>query len=81
MDRGRATCGGHKPTGRTTRLMRYRRIDAYYSTRLGLRRTMRRAEVVEASLHLGTGPGAGTRVVLKVPPHGQQPQQPSEGSP
>jgi hypothetical protein len=33
---------------------------------------MGRVEVLEASLHLGTGPGAGTMVVLKVPPDRQQ---------
>jgi len=32
--------------------------------------------MLEASLHLGTGPGAGTRVRLKVPPDRQQPQRP-----
>jgi hypothetical protein len=77
MDRGRATCGGQKPTAPTTRLLsEYSRIDTYYATRLGPRCTMGRAEVLEASLHLGTGPGAGTRVVLKVPPDRQQPQRP-----
>ena len=35
-----------------------------------------RAEVLEASLHLGPGPGARTRVVLKAPPDRQQPQRP-----
>jgi rhodanese-related sulfurtransferase len=52
------------------------RIDAYYDTRIGPRCTMGRAEVLEASLHLGTGGGAGTRVVLKVPPDSQQPKRP-----
>jgi hypothetical protein len=32
--------------------------------------------VLEASLHLGPVPGAGTRVVLEVPPDRQQPQLP-----
>ena len=32
--------------------------------------------MLKASLHLGTGPGAGTMVVLKVPPDRQQPQRP-----
>ena len=45
----------------------YRRIDTYYDTC-----TMGRAEVLEARLHLGTGPGTGTMVVLKVPPDRQQ---------
>jgi hypothetical protein len=52
------------------------RIDAYYDTRIGPRWTMGRAEVLDASLHLGTGPGTGTRVVLKVPPDRHQPQRP-----
>ena len=32
--------------------------------------------MLEASLHLGTGAGAGTRVVLKVPHDSQQPKRP-----
>jgi hypothetical protein len=73
MDCGRTTRGGKKPTAPTTRLIReYSRIDTYYATRLSPRCTRGRAEVLEASLHLGTGPGAGTRVVLKVPPDRQQ---------
>ena len=47
--------------------MRNGPIDAYYFTRIGPRCTMGRAEVLEASLHLGSGPGARTRVVLKMP--------------
>jgi hypothetical protein len=47
MDRGRATCGGQKPTAPTTRLIRgCSRSDAYYATRLGLCSTMERAEVL-----------------------------------
>ena len=67
MDCGRATRGGQKSTTPKTRLMRMREDQAYYDTRIGPRCTMGRAEVLEASLHLGTGPGAGTRVVLNVP--------------
>jgi hypothetical protein len=54
----------------------YSRIDAYYDTRIGPRCTMGRAQVLDANLHLGPGPGAGTRVVLKVPPDSQQPKRP-----
>jgi len=73
MDCGRTTRGGQKPTTPTTRLIReYSTIDTYYAARLGPRCTMRRAEVLEASMRLGTRPGAGTRVVLKVPPDRQQ---------
>ena len=58
MDRVRAASGGQKPTAPTTRLMRkYCVIDGYYDTRIKPRCTMGRAEVLEASLHLGTGPG------------------------
>jgi signal transduction histidine kinase len=82
MGRGRATRGGQKPTAPTTRLIRgYSRINAYYAARLGLRSTRERAEVLGGSLHLDTRPGAGTRVELRVPLDGRQPQQPSEVSP
>ena len=73
MDRGRTTNRGQKPTAPTTRLIgEYSRIGTYFAARLGPRRTRGRAEVLEASLHLGTGPGAGARVVLKWPPDRQQ---------
>jgi hypothetical protein len=68
MDRGRATCGGQKPTAPTTRLIGYSlRINAYYATWLGLCSTMERAEVLGGSRHLNARPGAGTRVELRVP--------------
>ncbi len=52
MDRGRATCGGQKPTALTTRLIRgySLRINAYYATRLGLCSMRERTEM------LGGGP-------------------------
>jgi hypothetical protein len=69
MDRGRATCGGQKPTAPTTRLIRgySLRLYAYYATRLGLCSTMERAEVLGEGIHLEVRPGAGTRVELRVP--------------
>ena len=42
------------------------------TTTLGSVRVARRGGSRCWSLHLGTGPGAGTRVVLKVPPDRQQ---------
>jgi hypothetical protein len=48
MDRGRATCGGQKPTAPTTRLIRGYglMINAYYATRLGLRSMRERTEML-----------------------------------
>jgi len=66
MDRGRATCGGQKPTAATTRLIRgYNRIDAYCATQLGLRSTRAKAEVLGGSPHLDARPGGGARVLVK----------------
>ena len=46
MDRGRSARGGQKPTIPTTRLIKgYSRINAYYTTRLGLR-SMRKRPVM-----------------------------------
>jgi hypothetical protein len=67
MDRGRATCGGQKPTAPTTRLIRgCSRIDAYYATGLGLCATMERAEVLGEHTSRREA-RAGTRVELRVP--------------
>ena len=68
MDRGRATCGGHKPTAPTTMLIRgCSEIDAYYATGLGLRSTMERAEVLGGSLHLDVRPRGCPSTELRVP--------------
>ena len=62
MDRGRATCGGQKPTAPTTRLIRgCSRIDAYYATGLGLCATMERAEVLRGTYISTRGAGAALR--------------------
>jgi hypothetical protein len=59
MDRGRATCGGQKPTAPTTRLIRVNSmINAYYATRLGLRSMRERTEMLGGDLRVDSGPGA-----------------------
>jgi len=82
MDRGRATCGGQKPTAPTTRLIRAYslRINAYYVTRLGLRFVRERTEMLGRNLRVDSGSGTGTRAELRVPLDGRL-QQPSERSP
>jgi hypothetical protein len=62
MDRGRATCGGQKPTAPTTRLIRGNSmINAYYATRLGLRSMRERTEMLGGDLRVDSGPGAAPR--------------------
>jgi hypothetical protein len=60
MDRGRATCGGQKPTAPTTRLIRgcSLRINAYYATWLGMRSMRERTEMLGGDLRVDSGPGA-----------------------
>jgi hypothetical protein len=59
MDRGRATCGGQKPTAPTTRLIRgYSRINAYYPTRLGLHPTRESVEAPPSTYISMRGQGA-----------------------
>ena len=78
MDRGRATCGGQKPTAPTTRLIRVYslRINAYYVTRLGMRSVRERTEMLGRNLRVDSGSGTGTRAELRVPLDGrlQQPR-------
>jgi hypothetical protein len=82
MDRGRATCGGQKPTAPTTRLIRAYSlsINAYYATRLGLRSMRERTEMLGGDLRVDSGSGTGTRAELRVSLGGRL-QQPREGSP
>jgi signal transduction histidine kinase len=71
MDRGRATCGGQKPTAPTTRLIGYSlRINAYYATWLGMRSMREMTEMLGEDLRVDSGSGTGTRAELKVPPTG-----------
>ena len=81
MDRGRATCGGQKPTAPTTTLIGYSlRINAYYATWLGMRSMRERTEMLGGDLRVDSGSGTGTRAELRVPLDGRL-QQPREGSP
>jgi hypothetical protein len=63
MDRGRATCGGQKPTAPTTTLIGYSlRINAYYGTRLALHEGEDRGtEMLGGDLRVDSGSGIGTR--------------------
>jgi hypothetical protein len=81
MDRGRATCGGQKPTAPTTRLIRAYslRINTYYATRLSLRSMRKRTKMLGGDHRVDSSLGAGTRVELKVPIDGGL-QRPSEGN-
>jgi signal transduction histidine kinase len=77
MDRGRATCGGQKPTAPTTRLIGYSlRINAYYATWLGMRSMREMTEMLGEDLRVDSGSGTGTRAELRVSLDGrfQQPQ-------
>jgi hypothetical protein len=80
MDRGRATCGGHKPRVPTTTLIAYTlSINAYYATRRALH------EGEDRDARRGPARGVGVRdwhqgAELRVPLDGQ-PQRPGEGSP
>jgi hypothetical protein len=81
MDRGRATCGGHKPTAPTTRLIRgySLSINAYYATRRALH------EGEDRDARRGPARRLGVRdrhqgAELRVPLDGRL-KQPSEGSP
>jgi hypothetical protein len=59
MDRGRATCGGQKPTAPTTTLIRRNSmINTYYAARLGLRSMRERTEMLGGDLRVDSGPGA-----------------------
>jgi hypothetical protein len=81
MDRGRATCGGQKPTAPTTRLIGYSlMINAYYATRLGPRSMRERTEMLGGYLRVDSGSGTGTRAELRVSLDGRL-HQPREGSP
>jgi len=60
--------------------MRYRRINAYHATRLGLRSMREGTETLGEDLRVDSGSGTGTRAELTVPLDGRL-QQPSEGSP
>jgi hypothetical protein len=77
MDRGRATCGGQKPTAPTTRLIRGYglMINAYYATRLGLRsmRERPRCSAGTCASTRGLGPAPGWSWV---PPPGRGPSVP-----
>jgi len=73
MDRGRAACGGQKPTTPTTRLIKgYSRINAYYATRLGLRSMRERAVMLGGTCastwawyrHQGGAEGASRRATV-----------------
>ena len=67
MDRGRATCGGQKPTAPTTRLIRgySLRINTYYATRPALHEEEDRDARRGPSRRLE--PWGWPRVELKVP--------------
>jgi hypothetical protein len=81
MDRGRATCGGQKPTAPTTTLIGYSlMINAYYATRLGPRSMRERTEMLGGYLRVDSGSGTGTRAELRVSLDGWL-HQPREGSP